>query len=1123
MIAVREVIANALVHRDYEPPDSCVHIRLFDDRLEVSSPGTWLGIHLEPEVEYNLASLQRQSLKRNFRLAHILSGIRLVEGDGSGIPSALRDCAESDAPAPVVKSDDHFVHVIFRPREPSAIRGIPVKSAYAPGDLEIVFRDRAAELETLSRGVGSIDGPHFWLVTAPPGLGKTWLLDRFRAVVEADPSWTIRLVDVSTIPDVVRDDPMALLSRMFGVPALPPPIRMSCVRSPEISAEAGKAIYAFWIAPSYSMTMSSERCECKSARDTASSMSHIPPTLAWPSWSPAAGTTRGEGSLLRRALPYFRSASSRSLPSWTHLINSRPPLPAGSIPPFSRAPRKASAASAKDCRALADFLAVDSDTGVARLGTPGQPGMFMELAQPYIRQALFGAETLLPGRGRQHSAPDQAAMYRQALEQALGVLSPYRIFTMSHLRHLTETDTTLRDAMAELGWSLEDFWIAIRETALLKRPLNEPWEQIHPAIRRLIHRYHFPASEARAEAHREARSFVAVWAENQPGTEQAIGLVECLWHEANSLSDAQPELMSDALTRSATILSAGLRSSPAYTADRSAALRGRTDDGGLRIARCVAESRRTLRATDCHHRTARRLLVTEEEMFPRYIPREEERFIQAEIARVRSDGWSRAVLVYGSGGIGKTSLLRKMAEASSDPDRRLGDPDRPDDPESWLLSDVERSIAQQIDPDNSYFELYQRYVTTLPRFTRPPGHTAVLSHLGRIKQVFLSCFQDYIESTGRTVVMVFNTVEAVRGMYLLFTLTQWMKAVPGTLFILSGRPPPYGQPDQIKAELEGPHQRMPLTIVLLREFTQASALAYLDRSGIGAALSADEKLKLVLLSRGHPLWLAFTVGYLHNEGLPQEAGAPLSGLERYLPYQQEMSRQGQERHESYIRRLVSPYQEADFWHEAVKRLAVIRQSVNWNIWHRLMADRPLPHLVTKMKCLVGALAPALDTVTCNGRYVTLHDAVADELAARIIPLHDQDMGWRQSLWHRAVAIYARVRPTNRRQHWLRSSKRPTSGCSAWTRRRESRHGRPMTRDAHRRGGGADSTKRELDQLKAAGFLPELCDFAAGCRGSCRCSSGPGRERHYASKICSWLEMQRFLPGGISISTLGELS
>ena len=44
----------------------------------------------------------------------------------------------------------------------------------------------------------------------------------------------------------------------------------------------------------------------------------------------------------------------------------------------------------------------------------------------------------------------------------------------------------------------------------------------------------------------------------------------------------------------------------------------------------------------------------------------------------------------------------------------------------------------------------------------------------------------------------------------------------------------------------------------------------------------------------------------------------------------------------------------------------------------------------------------------NKRYVTLHDALAEELGKRVIPLHDQDGAWRNELWHRAKNIYAQL-------------------------------------------------------------------------------------------------------------------
>ena len=43
MRTIREIIANALVHRDYEDSKRCAHVRLFTDRVEILSPGDWMG------------------------------------------------------------------------------------------------------------------------------------------------------------------------------------------------------------------------------------------------------------------------------------------------------------------------------------------------------------------------------------------------------------------------------------------------------------------------------------------------------------------------------------------------------------------------------------------------------------------------------------------------------------------------------------------------------------------------------------------------------------------------------------------------------------------------------------------------------------------------------------------------------------------------------------------------------------------------------------------------------------------------------------------------------------------------------------------------------------------------
>ena len=37
--AVREALVNALIHRDYQILGSEIHVDIFDDRLEITSPG----------------------------------------------------------------------------------------------------------------------------------------------------------------------------------------------------------------------------------------------------------------------------------------------------------------------------------------------------------------------------------------------------------------------------------------------------------------------------------------------------------------------------------------------------------------------------------------------------------------------------------------------------------------------------------------------------------------------------------------------------------------------------------------------------------------------------------------------------------------------------------------------------------------------------------------------------------------------------------------------------------------------------------------------------------------------------------------------------------------------------
>ncbi len=522
--------------------------------------------------------------------------------------------------------------------------------------------------------------------------------------------------------------------------------------------------------------------------------------------------------------------------------------------------------------------------------------------------------------------------------------------------------------------------------------------------------------------------------------------------------------------------------------------------------------------------------MTSVERFPRYIQRSQEQMIIEQALRVRDDGASRAVLLYGTGGTGKTRLVRHLADAVSRGQETVWlDPIDVDDSQHWLLSNLERNVVRQLDPDQKHFSPYIEYLFEIPRYAgqRATSYATALGHLARVKAIFERCYKSYVEDIGTAVVMTFDTVEAIRSMNALFTLTQWIKALPGTLFVLAGRPPTagWGAPDPVKVELREAHSGIPVTEVRLGEFGVDEARKYFEQSGVAKDLSHEEKEKLICLTRGHPLWLAFTIDYLTEVGMPSEANESVQYIKHNLPLPGDATLAGQVLADKFRRRLVAPYRETDFWHEAIRRLAVVRESMSQPVWRELMSDVPLPDDVPDADS-AWALLRQTEWIRprANRRYITLHDAVAEELSQRVIQLDDPDERWRQDLWRKATSIYSNLAG----QMDAEIAERQASVDA-----RLRQLGQARLDDRQPAGAGDDGAlirdvtaidrrRQEVSHLRSAQiFYQLLSDFAGGAEEFLALLGQARREHKVGVEDLLAFQMERLLPDGPDTNPLGD--
>jgi ATP-dependent DNA helicase RecG len=128
--ALREFVANALVHRDLGPNTQSkrVEIRLREDRLVISNPGGLWGVSRQQLGMPGGKSAVNEHLYDICTFLQTSQGARIIEGEGGGISEAQNALADWPADPPIfIDKAVSFTTVLMRPHttaDPNPASGI---------------------------------------------------------------------------------------------------------------------------------------------------------------------------------------------------------------------------------------------------------------------------------------------------------------------------------------------------------------------------------------------------------------------------------------------------------------------------------------------------------------------------------------------------------------------------------------------------------------------------------------------------------------------------------------------------------------------------------------------------------------------------------------------------------------------------------------------------------------------------------------------------------------------------------------------------------------------------------------------------------------------------------------
>jgi len=134
-LAIRELVANALIHQDFFVTGAGPTVELFDDRIEITNPG-------EPLVSTE-RFLDTPPKSRNESLASLMRRFRICEERGSGIDKVVDQTEAFQLPAPLFEAPEGFTRtVLFSHRSLAEMdKEDRIRACYLHACLKYVQRD----------------------------------------------------------------------------------------------------------------------------------------------------------------------------------------------------------------------------------------------------------------------------------------------------------------------------------------------------------------------------------------------------------------------------------------------------------------------------------------------------------------------------------------------------------------------------------------------------------------------------------------------------------------------------------------------------------------------------------------------------------------------------------------------------------------------------------------------------------------------------------------------------------------------------------------------------------------------------------------------------------------------